>query len=126
MINLLQNLDDSFSNEEYPNYNNNEFNSLFLSHKENSFSLPLEEFPIKQKNNKKLFITKKTMKEKIEHQKMKLGKDNNKEIYFDKKEDLKRRNREAAQKSRDKKKLELKKIIEENKQLKDEIYFYLN
>ena len=121
MINLLQNLDDSFSNEEYPNYNNNEFNSLFLSHNENSFSLPLEEFPIKQKNNNKLFITKKTMKEKIEHQKMILGKDN-KEIFLNKKEDLKRRNREAAQNSRNKKKLELIKLIEENKMLKDKIY----
>ena len=121
MINLLQNLDDSFSNEEYPNYNNNEFNSLFLSHNENSFSLPLEEFPIKQKNNNKLFITKKTMKEKIEHQKMILGKDN-KGIFLNKKEDLKRRNREAAQNSRNKKKLELIKLIEENKMLKDKIY----
>ena len=121
MINLLQYLDDSFSNEEYPNYNNNEFNSLFLSHNENSFSLPLEEFPIKQKNNNKLFITKKTMKEKIEHQKMILGKDN-KEIFLNKKEDLKRRNREAAQNSRNKKKLELIHLLEENKMLKDKIY----
>ena len=64
------------------------------------------------------------MKEKIEHQKMKLGKDkeNNKEIYFDKKEDLKRRNREAAQNSRNKKKLEFNKLIEENKMLKDKIF----
>ena len=93
MINLIQNFDEySFPNEYQYYYSN-----------ENTFSLPLNESPIKQKNNNKLFITKKTMKEKIEHQKMKLGKDNNKEIYFDKKEDLKRRNREAAQNSRNKK-----------------------
>ena len=103
MINLIQNFDEySFPNE-YQYYYSNEFNSSLLSRNENTFSLPLNESPIKQKNNNKLFITKKTMKEKIEHQKMKLGKDNNKEIYFDKKEDLKRRNREAAQNSRNKK-----------------------
>ena len=112
MINLIQNFDEySFPNEYQYYYSN-----------ENTFSLPLNESPIKQKNNNKLFITKKTMKEKIEHQKMKLGKDNNKEIYFDKKEDLKRRNREAAQNSRNKKKLEFNKLIEENKMLKDKIY----
>jgi hypothetical protein len=122
MINLIQNFDEySFPNE-YQYYYSNEFNSSLLSRNENTFSLPLNESPIKQKNNNKLFITKKTMKEKIEHQKMKLGKDNNKEIYFDKKEDLKRRNREAAQNSRNKKKLEFNKLIEENKMLKDKIY----
>ena len=120
MINLIQNLDEySFSNQ-YSNFKSNEFNSLLLSNNDNSFSLPLDESPIKQKNNK-LFITKKTMKEKIEHQKIKLGKDN-KEIFFNKKEDLKRRNREAAQNSRNKKKLEFIKLIEENKMLKDKIY----
>ena len=63
------------------------------------------------------------MKEKIEHQKMKLGKEkDNKEIFLNKKEDLKRRNRESAQNSRDKKKLEFIKLIEENKILKDKIY----
>jgi len=122
MINLLQNFDEYSLSNDYPNYNSNEFNSLLLSHNENTFSLPLDESPIKQKNNNKLFITKKTMKEKIEHQKMKLGIDKNKEIYFDKKEDLKRRNREAAQNSRNKKKLEFNKLIEENKMLKDKIY----
>ena len=112
MLNLL---DDSFSNK-FPSYN-----SFLLSHNENSFSFPLDESPIKK--NKNLFITKKTMKEKIEHQKMKLGKkNNNKEIFLNKKEDLKRRNRESAQNSRNKKKLELIKLIEENKKLKDKIY----
>ena len=117
MINLLQNLDDSFSNS-LQNYNN--FNSFLLTEKENSFSLPLDEPQITNKN-KNLFITKKTMKEKIEHQKIRLGKEN-KEILFDKKEDLKRRNRESAQNSRNKKKLELIKLLEENKMLKDKIY----
>ena len=120
MINLLKNLDDSFSNS-FNNYNSN-FNSLLLTEKDNSFLLPLDEAPInKNKNNKNLFITKKTMKEKIEHQKMKLGKET-KEIFLNKKEDLKRRNREAAQNSRNKKKLEFMKLIEENKMLKDKIY----
>ena len=112
MFNLL---DDSFSNK-FPSYN-----SFLLSHNENSIPFPLDESPIK--NNKNLFITKKTMKEKIEHQKMKLGKEkNNKEIFLNKKEDLKRRNRESAQNSRNKKKLEFIKLIEENKILKDKIY----
>ena len=117
MINLLKNLDDSFSNS-LNSYNNN-FNPLLLTEKDNSFLLPLDA-PI-NKSNKNLFITKKTMKEKIEHQKMKLGKEN-KEIFLNKKEDLKRRNREAAQNSRNKKKLEFMKLIEENKMLKDKIY----
>ena len=112
MLNLL---DDSFSNK-FQSYN-----SFLLSHNENSFSFPLDESPIKK--NKNIFITKKTMKEKIEHQKMKLGKEkDNKEIFLNKKEDLKRRNRESAQNSRDKKKLEFIKLIEENKILKDKIY----
>ena len=78
--------------------------------------------------SKNLFVTKRSIKEKINHQKLLLEQKRGltekekKEIYFDKKEDLKRRNREAAQKSRDKKKLEFMKIIEENKKLKDEIY----
>ena len=78
--------------------------------------------------SKNLFITKKTIKEKINHQKLLLEQKRGltekekREIYFDKKEDLKRRNRVSAQKSRDKKKLEFMKIIEENKKLKDEIY----
>ena len=114
MINLIQNLDNSFS-KSY-----NDLDSLFLLEKDNSFFLPLEESP-KIKNNKNLFITKKTMKEKIEQQKIRLGKET-KEIIFDKKEDLKRRNREAAQNSRNKKKLELIHLLEENKMLKDKIY----
>ena len=117
MINLLQNFDDSFSNS-LQNYNN--FNSFLLTEKENSFSLPLDEQQITNKN-KNLFITKKTMKEKIEHQKIRLGKEN-KEILIDKKEDLKRRNRESAQNSRNKKKLEFMHLLEENKMLKDKIY----
>ena len=123
MINLLQNLDDSFSNS-FKSYNN--INSLLLTEKENSFFLPLDESPIikSNKSNKNLFITRKTMKEKIEHQKMKLGLDHKsiKEIILNKKEDLKRRNRESAQNSRNKKKLEFIKLIEENKMLKDKIY----
>ena len=77
---------------------------------------------------KNLFITKKPIKEKIKHQKLLLEKKRvltekeKKEIYFNKKEDLKKRNRESAQKSRDKKKLEFMQIIAENKKLKDEIY----
>ena len=77
---------------------------------------------------KNLFITKKPIKEKIIHQKLLLEKKRvltekeKKEIYFNKKEDLKKRNRESAQKSRDKKKLEFMQIIAENKKLKDEIY----
>ena len=111
MINLLSNeFDNSFSNS-LIDFNNKEEN-LF------SFSFPSEENAIK----KNLFITKKTMKEKIKHQKLILGKENDKQILFDKKEDLKRRNREAAQKSRNKKKLELNNLLEENKILKDKIY----
>ena len=116
MINLLQNLDDSFSNS-FKSYNN--INSLLLTEKEYSFFLPLDESPIikSNKSNKNLFILKKTMKEKIEHQKMKLGLDNksNKEMILNKKEDLKRRNRESAQNSRNKKKLEFIKLIEDTK-----------
>ena len=116
MINLIQNLDNSFS-KSY-----NDLDSLFLLEKDNSFFLPLEESPkVKNNKNKNLFITKKTMKEKIEQQKIRLGKET-KEIFFDKKEDLKRRNREAAQNSRNKKKLELIHLLEENKMLKDKIY----
>ena len=84
---------------------------------ENLFSSNSDENTIK----KNLFTTKKTIKEKIKHQKLLLGKED-KQLYFDKKEDLKRRNRESAQKSRDKKKLELLNIIEENKKLKDKLY----
>ena len=116
-MNFFQNLEDSFSNS-FKSYNN--LNSFLLTEKKNSLFLPLDESP-KNKNNKNLFITKKTMKEKIEHQKIKLGKEN-KEIFLNKKEDLKRRNRESAQKSRNKKKLEFMKLIEENKMLKDKIY----
>ena len=98
------------------------------------FPFPLDESTIpiikeeKSSFPKNMFITKKTIKEKIKHQKLILENKNNlnnipkKEIYFNKKEDLKRRNRESAQRSRDKKKLEFKQIIEENKKLKDELY----
>ena len=119
MINLLQNLDSSFSSQ-FPSYNN--FNSLLLTNNDNSSFLPLDE-NINIKKSKNIFITKKTMKEKIEHQKIKLGKEKEtKEIYLNKKEDLKRRNREAAQNSRNKKKLEFIKLLEENKMLKDKIF----
>ena len=118
MINLLQNLDSSFSSQ-FPSYN---FNSLLLTNNDNSSFLPLDE-NINNKKSKNIFITKKTMKEKIEHQKIKLGKEKEtKEIYLNKKEDLKRRNREAAQNSRNKKKLEFIKLLEENKMLKDKIF----
>ena len=96
------------------------------------FSLDESEVPIinndKSSLSKNIFVTKKNIKEKIKHQKLLLEQKRDhtekekKEIYFNKKEDLKRRNREAAQKSRDKKKLEFMHIIEENKKLKDEIY----
>ena len=100
------------------------------------FPFPLDESTIpiiKEEKSifpKNMFITKKTIKEKIKHQKLVLENKkelNNiskkeKEMYFNKKEDLKRRNRESAQRSRDKKKLEFKHIIEENKKLKDELY----
>ena len=103
---------------------------------EDIFPFPLDESTIpiiKEEKSifpKNMFITKKTIKEKIKHQKLILEnkKDLNniskkeKEMYFNKKEDLKRRNRESAQRSRDKKKLEFKQIIEENKKLKDELY----
>ena len=119
MINLLQNLDSSFSSQ-FPS--NNNFNSLLLTNNDNSSFLPLDE-NINNKKSKNIFITKKTMKEKIEHQKIKLGKaKENKELYLNKKEDLKRRNREAAQNSRNKKKLEFIKLLEENKMLKDKIF----
>ena len=119
MINLLQNLDSSFSSQ-FPS--NNNFNSLLLTNNDNSSFLPLDE-NINNKKSKNIFITKKTMKEKIEHQKIKLGKEKEtKEIYLNKKEDLKRRNREAAQNSRNKKKLEFIKLLEENKMLKDKIF----
>ena len=119
MINLLQNLDSSFSSQ-FPS--NNNFNSLLLTNNDNSSFLPLDE-SINNKKSKNIFITKKTMKEKIEHQKIKLGKEKEtKEIYLNKKEDLKRRNREAAQNSRNKKKLEFIKLLEENKMLKDKIF----
>ena len=117
MINLLENLEDSFSNS-FQSYNNNNFS--LSNPKDNSFFLPLEETETSKKN-KNLFITKTTMKEKIEHQKIRLGKES-KEIFLDKKEDLKRRNRQSAQNSRNKKKLELMKLLEENKMLKDKIY----
>ena len=119
MINLLQNLDSSFSSQ-FPS--NNNFNSLLLTNNDNSSFLPLDE-NINNKKSKNIFITKKTMKEKIEHQKIKLGKEKEtKEIYLNKKEDIKRRNREAAQNSRNKKKLEFIKLLEENKMLKDKIF----
>ena len=119
MINLLQNLDSSFSSQ-FPS--NNNFNSLLLTNNDNSSFLPLDE-NINNKKSKNIFITKKTMKEKIEHQKIKLGKEKEtKEIYLNKREDLKRRNREAAQNSRNKKKLEFIKLLEENKMLKDKIF----
>ena len=112
----------------------NSFNVNLLSEENRSifpFLLDESEIPkveeVKSPITKNLFVTKKTIKEKIKHQKLLLEqkrglteKEKN-EIYFDKKEDLKRRNRESAQKSRDKKKLELKQIIEENKKLKYEI-----
>ena len=101
---------------------------------EDIFPFPLDESTIpiikeeKSLFSKNMFITKKTIKEKIKHQKLilenkkELNNISKKEIYFNKKEDLKRRNRESAQRSRDKKKLEFKQIIEENKKLKDELY----
>ena len=101
---------------------------------EDLFPFPLDESTIpiiKEEKSifpKNMFITKKTIKEKIKHQKLildnkkELNNISKKEIYFNKKEDLKRRNRESAQRSRDKKKLEFKQIIEENKKLKDELY----
>jgi hypothetical protein len=101
---------------------------------EDIFPFPLDESTIpiiKEEKSifpKNMFITKKTIKEKIKHQKLilenqkELNNISKKEMYFNKKEDLKRRNRESAQRSRDKKKLEFKQIIEENKKLKDELY----
>ena len=101
---------------------------------EDIFPFPLDESTIpiikeeKSLFSKNMFITKKTIKEKIKHQKLilenkkELNNISKKEMYFNKKEDLKRRNRESAQRSRDKKKLEFKQIIEENKKLKDELY----
>ena len=112
----------------------NSFNNSFLDEPKNIFPFSIDESDIpiikedKSSLSKNLFITKRTIKEKINHQKLLLEQKRGltekekKEIYFDKKEDLKRRNRESAQKSRDKKKLEFMKIIEENKKLKDEIY----
>jgi hypothetical protein len=110
----------------------NSFNENILTEDNNNiipFLLDESEIPTIKEYQKNIFVTKKeTIKEKIKHQKLLLEqkrglteKEKN-EIYFNKKEDLKRRNREAAQKSRDKKKMELMKIIEENKQLKYEIY----
>jgi hypothetical protein len=110
----------------------NSFNENILTEDNNNiipFLLDESEIPTIKEYKKNIFVTKKeTIKEKIKHQKLLLEqkrglteKEKN-EIYFNKKEDLKRRNREAAQKSRDKKKMELMKIIEENKQLKYEIY----
>ena len=114
----------------------NSFNEQILTEDNNNnnnniipFLLDESEIPTIKEYQKNIFVTKKaTIKEKIKHQKLLLEqkrglteKEKN-EIYFNKKEDLKRRNREAAQKSRDKKKLEFMKIIEENKQLKYEIY----
>jgi hypothetical protein len=101
---------------------------------EDIFPFPLDESTIpiikeeKSLFSKNMFITKKTIKEKIKHQKLilenkkELNNISKKEMYYNKKEDLKRRNRESAQRSRDKKKLEFKQIIEENKKLKDELY----
>ena len=112
----------------------NSFNNSFLDEHKNVFPFSIDESDIpiikedKSSLSKNLFVTKRSIKEKINHQKLLLEQKRGltekekKEIYFDKKEDLKRRNREAAQKSRDKKKLEFMKIIEENKKLKDEIY----
>ena len=112
----------------------NSVNNSFLDEPKNIFPFSIDESDIpiikedKSSLSKNLFITKRTIKEKINHQKLLLEQKRGltekekKEIYFDKKEDLKRRNRESAQKSRDKKKLEFMKIIEENKKLKDEIY----
>jgi hypothetical protein len=108
--------------------------NFLLDEKRALFPFSIDESELQMINNdkssipKNIFITKKTIKEKIKHQKSLLEQKRGhiekekKEIYFDKKEDLKRRNREAAQKSRDKKKLEFRQIIEENKKLKDEIY----
>lgn len=123
-MNFIDELDQSLPNS----FNNN----YLLEHNETIFPFSLDESELpaikddKSSFPKNLFITKKAIKEKIKHQKLLLeqkrgSSDKEKEIYFDKKEDLKRRNREAAQKSRDKKKLEFMQIIEENKKLKDEI-----
>ena len=109
------------------------FNNYPLEENQNLLSFSVDESEIPKFKDEKttvpknLFITKKPIKEKIKHQKLLLEKrglteKERKEIYFDKKEDLKRRNRESAQKSRDKKKLEFMQIIAENKKLKDEIY----
>jgi len=124
-MNFIEKFDQSLFNSYNENLLSEENGSIF------PFLLDESEIPkveeVKSPITKNLFITKKTIKEKIKHQKTLLEqkrglteKEKN-EIYFNKKEDLKRRNRESAQKSRDKKKLELKQIIEENKKLKDEI-----
>ena len=128
-MNFFEELEPSFSN----NINNN--NPLFEENENILFPFPLDESTIpviknenNSFNNKNIFITKKTMKEKIKHQKFILEQKKvltnkeKKEIYFNKKEDLKKRNRESAQRSRDKKKLVFQQIIEENKKLKDELY----
>jgi hypothetical protein len=92
----------------------NSFNENILTEDNNNiipFLLDESEIPTIKEYQKNIFVTKKeTIKEKIKHQKLLLEqkrglteKEKN-EIYFNKKEDLKRRNREAAQKSRDKKK----------------------
>ena len=123
-MNFIDELDESLTNS----FNNN----YLLEDNKNIFPFSLDESELpkirddKSSFPKNLFITKKTIKEKIKHQKLLLEQKRpsdkeEKEAYFDKKEDLKRRNREAAQKSRDKKKLEFMQIIEENKKLKDEI-----
>lgn len=124
-MNYLEGLDLSLSNS---------YNNSLLDEKNNIFPFSIDESDVPQIKDEKtsiaknLFKTKKTIKEKINHQKLLLEQKrgltekDKKAIYFDKKEDLKRRNREAAQKSRDKKKLEFMRIIEENRKLKDEIY----
>ena len=124
-MNFFEGMDPSLSNS---------FSNSFLDDQKNIFPFSLDESEVpmikddKSSISKNLFITKKTIKEKINHQKLLLEQKRGltekekREIYFDKKEDLKRRNRVSAQKSRDKKKLEFMKIVEENKKLKDEIY----
>ena len=124
-MNFFEGMDPSLSNS---------FSNSFLDDQKNIFPFSLDESEVpmikddKTSISKNLFITKKTIKEKINHQKLLLEQKRGltekekREIYFDKKEDLKRRNRESAQRSRDKKKLEFKQIIEENKKLKDELY----
>ena len=103
-MNFFEGMDPSLSNS---------FSNSFLDDQKNIFPFSLDESEVpvikddKSTISKNLFITKKTIKEKINHQKLLLEQKRGltekekREIYFDKKEDLKRRNRVSAQKSRE-------------------------